>query len=414
MLLGRLRPLDALAGAGRLVQSLRLGERLARPFDGKEVEFRRGQQRRPRRPQREQAGVIDAVADEAENVLFRVRVRVGLDAVGHAPRQRRDIAADRRDGDARIEGGDVGRQRAAAGVADAAEFLRVHLRPRREIVEAAHAVPDAKAGQAAAQQVERIAEHRMFAAGQVEARLSLVRVPELAALALADGVIGQDDVTALHEIEVQHLVRRLGLAHRRMAARTQHAGQRVADLLRPVQQGRHEIAGKALVDQLFDEIIVGLDLSRFLDRRRVRLFGQAVEQVQERLAQRLLQSFQVGLRLDGGEALPALLFLAGGQIEQLLLNVRSRRFGRAAQTGRRRQAGVEKLVAVIENPCWLLEGFLSSLPAAGGGHKWFAMMFEVVLPPSAPALYAVSSGRSLRGFLMVQFSSRSKESSEPL
>ena len=303
------------------------------PSIGKKSKRAGAQQRRPRRSQGEQAGVVDAFADEAEDVLLRVGVGVGLDAVAHPPRQRGDVAADGGRGHARVEGGDVGRERAAAGVADAADPLRVDLRQRRQVVDGPHAVPDAVAGQARAEQVERVAEHGMFAAGQVEARLALRRVPELAPLALADRIVGQHDVAALGQVDVQDLVRVGRLADRRMAAGADDAGPLSLDVLGPVEQRRHEVARKALEHQLFDAIVVGLDLPQVSHARRLGRLGQPAEQPQERLAQGALEGSQILWRLHGGKAGPALTLLLAGQGQQLLVHVHRFRLRRKPSRG---------------------------------------------------------------------------------
>ena len=150
--------------------------------------------------------MVDPPGDEAEEVLLGVGGGVFLDPVGHPPRQGRDVAADDGDLDPLVEGRDVGRQRAAAGVADAADPRGVDPGQRGQVVEAADAVPDAVAGQVGPEEVERVAEDAVLAAGQVEARPARAGVPELAPLPLPDGVVGQDDVPPLRQVDVQGLV----------------------------------------------------------------------------------------------------------------------------------------------------------------------------------------------------------------
>ena len=76
--LGGLGHRDAIAGAGDLIEPLRLGERFASALDGKEVESCRAQERRPGHAQGEQSRVVDPLADEAEDVLLGVGGRVLL------------------------------------------------------------------------------------------------------------------------------------------------------------------------------------------------------------------------------------------------------------------------------------------------------------------------------------------------
>src|ERR1700733_8560126 len=115
--------------------------------------------------------------------------------------------------------------------------------------------------------------------------MSFLCIPELTALSLSDGVVGQDDVTSLGEIDVQDLIGALGLASRRMAARAEDAWERRHDPLGLVEQGRYEITGEAFEDELFDYVIVGFDCPRFSGRRNGGLRGQAVDQSEKRVAQ---------------------------------------------------------------------------------------------------------------------------------
>src|SRR4051794_28769933 len=108
----------------------------------------------------------------------------------------------------------------------------------------------------------------MFTTGEIKARLAFGGVPELAALALPDGVVGQHDKAALDQVDVQRLIRCGGLADGRMAARTEDGGRWSLELLGFVQQGWDEVAGQALEDQLFDGVIVRLDPSCDFGRGR--------------------------------------------------------------------------------------------------------------------------------------------------
>src|SRR5262249_49846031 len=144
--------------------------------------------------------------------------------------------------DARVEGGDVRGERAAPGVPDTAEPLGVDLWKGRQVVEGADAVPDAVAGQVGPEQIEGVAEDGVLTADEVEARLLLPSVPELAAFPLADGVVRQNDVAALDEVEVQGLIGGRRLAHGRVAAGAEDAGHAPRDSPGPVQEGRHEVA----------------------------------------------------------------------------------------------------------------------------------------------------------------------------
>src|SRR5438552_15735657 len=98
--------------------------------------------------------MIDAFADEAEDVLLGVGVRVGLDAIAHAPRQSSDVTANGRRLHARVEGGDIGGEGSAPGVADTADALGIDFRKRRQVIDGADAVKYAVAGKVCPKQVE--------------------------------------------------------------------------------------------------------------------------------------------------------------------------------------------------------------------------------------------------------------------
>jgi hypothetical protein len=126
---------------------------------------------------------------------------------------------------ARVEGGDVRGEGPAPGVAHAADAFAIDFRQRCQVVDGADAVPDAVAGQVGPKQVEGIAEDRVFTTGEIETRLLLLGVPELAAFPLADGVIGQNDVAALDQVDVQDLIGGGRLALGRVATGADDAGQ---------------------------------------------------------------------------------------------------------------------------------------------------------------------------------------------
>ena len=158
------------------------------------------EQRRPRGAQRQVIGVLHAERDLAGDVLLGVLRADG----GEQPFQRGDVARRRGTDDAVVEGHQIRGQRAAAGAAGAAELLRVDLRPARQVIEAADAVPDAIGRRAAADEQRADAGHGVFGGAAGDGRLAL-GVEQLDALALADrivaqrrdAVLGQQDAAAL-------------------------------------------------------------------------------------------------------------------------------------------------------------------------------------------------------------------------
>src|SRR5205085_1933983 len=102
-------------------------------------------------------------------------------------------------------------------------------------------------------------------------------VPELAALSLADGVVGQDDVAALDQVNMQDLIGSRRLALGRVATGTDQTGEAPGDLLRLIQKSRHEVTGRAFEDELFDDIIFRFDLAQDPGRWHPVARGQSAE-----------------------------------------------------------------------------------------------------------------------------------------
>ncbi len=343
---------DAIAGTGDFIKPLRLGERFASPLDGEEIQLRRGHQGGSGHTEGEEPRVVDPLTDKAEDVLLGVGGRVRLSPVAHPAPECRDVAANRGNRHARVEGGNVGGQGAAARVAHATDAGWIDLGQGREVIDAAHPVPDPVARQAGAEEIERIAEHGVLAAGQVEPRAASCGIPELAPLPLTDWVVRQDDIAPPRQVDVQGLVRPRGLAVGRMAAGAEDARPRRRDRPGFVEQCRHEIAGEALIGQLFDDVVIGLDGPGLLHRWwSAGLLGEAIEQAEERLAERGLKRMQVVLRRDGRKPGAAPFFLAHGQVEELLVDVRCVRAGGnwcgrcQRQAGRRRQGQIEEVTS---------------------------------------------------------------------
>ena len=118
-----------------------------------------------------------------------------------------------------VDRADEQRQRAAAGMSRAGDALRVHLGARQQIIDSAHAVPDAVMRQVFAHEQQDLTGHGMLVGGVRNVGVSGLRIPVLAALALADGVVGQHHKSAVDHVEVSELI--LGIHARQgvMAAR---------------------------------------------------------------------------------------------------------------------------------------------------------------------------------------------------
>jgi len=210
--------------------------------------------------------------------------------------------------------------------------MRVDLAPRQQVVDGPHAVPHLPPQQARAGEDGEVAEHRVLAAHEVVAAAPAGGVPELAALALADGVPADHDVTAPREPDRDLLVVRVGLAEGRVAARQQHRRLRPRRGVGHVQQRRHVEAGNALEDDLLDPVAVAGDLARDARVQRRALGGQAPDEVEDLVAQLALERGQLRLARDGGEARAARVVLRPGDVELMAQVGRdARALGRRAE-----------------------------------------------------------------------------------
>src|SRR5439155_616618 len=72
---------------------------------------------------------------------------------------------------------------------------------------------------------------------------------------------------------------------------------------------------------LVDAVIVSLDLSRLLHRRRSGRRRETIKQAKERFSPRLLQSLQVRLRFDSRESRLPPLLLPGRNLEDLRMHI---------------------------------------------------------------------------------------------
>jgi hypothetical protein len=141
----------------------------------------------------------------------------------------------------------------------------------------------------------------VLAADEVVAAAPARAVPELAALALADGVPAEDHVPAPDEPDGDLLVAGVGLAHRRVAARQEHRRSLPRRALGHVHEGGHADAGQALEDELLDPIAFHRDRARDARVKRRPLPGQPADHGEDLAPQLVLKGTQVGLRLHPGE-----------------------------------------------------------------------------------------------------------------
>ena len=180
--------------------------------------------------------------------MFWITVGVLEDAVVNAHGQSGDVARRRGDLDAFVESGDVsGLKSSTAGSGDA-DPLRVHIGAREQVIECSNAVPNLPASQIRACQIGQISDNGMLATNQVVTALACFRIPELAALALSDGIPGEHHVAPQRQLLSQILV--MQLADGRVPAGNQHGWMFSGAIVGYIHQRRDIYSGKAFENQL--------------------------------------------------------------------------------------------------------------------------------------------------------------------
>ncbi len=146
------------------------------------------------------------------------------------------------------------RQRAAARLAGGSQPARIHLRVRREHVQAAHGVPQLCARGGLAHQQHLASGDGVLLGRRSQAREPSIRLGVIGAFALADRVEGENHVTQLNQSLAAPLVERVALAVSAVAHLEEDAGIGRRAALRQIKIGGDEKARAALVDNLFHAV----------------------------------------------------------------------------------------------------------------------------------------------------------------
>ena len=187
---------DAVAMSEAGIKLVNFAECFLRSLDGEKIEHGGGDEYRPWIHEREQSGIINAFRDHVVKILLGVTVGILEDAIVNAHGKGSDVAGDRGDFDARFESSDVYRLKAAPARAGDVDAAGINFGEGQQVIKGAQSVPDFPACQVSAHQVCKITEYGMLGTDQVVAALPGLCIPELAALPLAHGVPGQNNISA--------------------------------------------------------------------------------------------------------------------------------------------------------------------------------------------------------------------------
>ena len=181
---------DGLRCAQRGVEGRGGGDALPRALQGEEVQRGRADQDGAGGDEAQQVGVVEPGRELPQEVLLGVAGGAGAPA----PFQGGDVAAGDGDGDALVEGRGVGGVRPAPGVAGHRQAGGVHLGAGGEVVDPPEGVPDHVLGQVDPQQKALVAGVGVLGGAAPEGGAPRGGVPVEGPLALADGVVGEDEV----------------------------------------------------------------------------------------------------------------------------------------------------------------------------------------------------------------------------
>src|SRR5437016_332243 len=142
-----------------------------------------------------QVAEVDAVDRGGKEVLLHVaRPDGSLRPDLEGPTMTRSSLVHRGTLDALVQSTDEERKGSSAGMAGASDALGIHLRPCQEIVDGAHAIPDAVLGEVLADQEQQMAGHIVFPRHRAsDLALVRVRIPVVSPLALSDRIVSQHD-----------------------------------------------------------------------------------------------------------------------------------------------------------------------------------------------------------------------------
>lgn len=183
-----------------------------------------------------------------EDVLLGIARPLRLDAAAKA----RHATSRRGAHDSRIERHQILGQPSAAGVACAADPIRVDVVSRTEVVERPHSVPDTIGRGVASHGNAAGSDQRVFGRRPV-ARYAR-EVQNLIPLALTDGVIAERGDAMLGQKDTRLLVTDLPVG--RVATRHEHCRNLLPRPLvrRQIEQGGNEVPWLALKDDFLDAV----------------------------------------------------------------------------------------------------------------------------------------------------------------
>ena len=289
------------------IEALRIAKQFPRAAEiERHVPRARADERGLRRAHDAVVRLIHAESDLPGDVLLAILRTFGLDELFEG----REVATRCRGEDAIIQRHQIRRLRAATAVSCAADFIREDVRAALQVVDDAHAIPDAELRRICADQGAADSRHRVLRGANeahirmwhlhmrriVEDRAFLRQIEHLIPLTLPDGIVAH----RRHAMTCQQHADQLILPHRlalmTMTTRHQHRRPR-RRRVGQVKVRREMKRGPRLQDDFLHAIALALQRARDLRIQR-RALRQPTDALQKKRPPLLLPAFASRLALD--------------------------------------------------------------------------------------------------------------------
>src|SRR5665213_3648321 len=169
--------------------------------------------------------------------MLGVTIWVDEDAVFDPHRKRRDVTGGNNYFNALIQRSEQGGLKAAAAGSRQADPMAVHVGTTKQIIHCSHAVPYLPPRQIRTGKISEVPHYSVLGAYEVITAFLCLCVPELASLALPNGVPTNDEIAALHESLTKVLIVNFSIF--RMSGGYQDRGMDLIAILGNIHESGH-------------------------------------------------------------------------------------------------------------------------------------------------------------------------------